>query len=362
MEKQSALVITNGYLDTPFAKTCHGLMRGSERFEVVAVIDSKHAGKDAGMIMEQRPNGFKVWASVQDYLNSGGAKPSHCIVGVSTIGGFLPDAIRTELRVAIQQGMSVVSGLHSFLSDDAEFSRLATQYGVELIDIRKPKPRSELKFWSGEIFKVKTPRIAVLGTDCAVGKRTTCRFLMEACRKAGIRTEMIYTGQTGWIQGSKHGFIFDTTVNDFIGGEIERVILECERESQPELMLIEGQSSLFNPTGPCGSEFLLCGNTKGVILQHPPGRIYYEDTRAPILPIERDLALISQLGAEVLAIGIHEENLSDEEAEYHKQTMEDRLGLPVIRPLKEGVSNLVPIVRDFMQRHDPENLHRWEHG
>ncbi len=68
--------------------------------------------------------------------------------------------------------------------------------------------------------KVKCPKIAVLGTDCALGKRTTTRFLVEAMRKAGFKAEMIYTGQTGWMQGAKYGFIFDSTLNDFISGEM----------------------------------------------------------------------------------------------------------------------------------------------
>ena len=46
-----------------------------------------------------------------------------------------------------------------------------------------------------------------MGTDCAVGKRTTTRWLMEACNQAGIKTEMIFTGQTGWMQ-SRHDYGF----------------------------------------------------------------------------------------------------------------------------------------------------------
>jgi uncharacterized NAD-dependent epimerase/dehydratase family protein len=105
--------------------------------------------------------------------------------------------------------------------------------------------------------------------DCAVGKRTTGTLLLELCRKNGIKAEMIYTGQTGWMQGLKHGFIFDATVNDFISEEIERVIIECDRESSPDLILIEGQSSLRNPSGPCGSDILLSGDVKGLYSSTP---------------------------------------------------------------------------------------------
>ena len=61
-------------------------------------------------------------------------------------------------------------------------------------------------------------------------------------------------------------------LNDFVSGEIERAILECVDKSRPDLILIEGQSSLLNPSGPCGSEIILSGNAKGIILMHDPGR------------------------------------------------------------------------------------------
>ena len=94
---------------------------------------------------------------------------------------------------------------------------------------------------------------------------------MESLRRRGKQAEMIYTGQTGWMQGSPYGFIFDSTVNDFIGGELEKAVLTCAREAKPDYILLEGQSALRNPSGPCGSEYLLSANAKGVILQHAPG-------------------------------------------------------------------------------------------
>jgi uncharacterized NAD-dependent epimerase/dehydratase family protein len=78
------------------------------------------------------------------------------------------------------------------------------------------------------------------------------------------------------LQGFKHGFLFDATLNDFVTGELEKAIMECDAISQPELMLIEGQSSLRNPSGPCGSELLLAGDVNGVILTHAIDRDYFE--------------------------------------------------------------------------------------
>lgn len=350
MTKERAIVLTNGLLDTEFAKTCHGLLRGTDRYEVLAVIDYAYAGQDAGEVMQNRAIGIPIYASIADFYDHQEEQPRWCVVGVAFPGGRLPEEFRQEILTAIDRGLSVVCGLHTLLSEDPEFSELARERGVQLLDIRKPRPAGDLRFWTGEIFSVTTPRIAVLGIDCAVGKRTTCRFLMEACRNAGIKTEMIYTGQTGWMQGYRHGFIFDATLNDFISGEIERVIVECERVSRPELILVEGQSSLQNPAGPCGSEFLLSGNVKGVVLQHIPGRELYDDTKVPLRSLASEMKLIEFYGAEVLAVTLNSEHFKGEALLKYRDELESELGLPIALPLQEGVGKLVPTVREFMKR------------
>jgi len=44
----TALVICDGYFDTPVGKTAHGLVRGTDRYRVVGVIDGANAGRDGG--------------------------------------------------------------------------------------------------------------------------------------------------------------------------------------------------------------------------------------------------------------------------------------------------------------------------
>ena len=90
---------------------------------------------------------------------------------------------------------------------------------------------------------------------------------------------MIYTGQTGWIQGARYGIVLDAIVNDFVPGELEHAIVRCDREVEPDLIVIEGQSCLRNPSGPCGAEMLLSAAARGVVLQHAPGRDYLEGQR-----------------------------------------------------------------------------------
>ena len=345
MIRKKTLVLTEGLLDTSFAKTCHGLLRGSDRFEVVAVVDPKFSGRDAGEVMDGKKKNIMVYSSIDHALLNFNDRPSYCVVGVATPGGFLPASMRKHIVEALENKLNLVSGLHFFLSEDPDLAKIAEQNGVMITDVRKPPPRAKLSFWTGEIMKVTTPKIAVLGTDCAVGKRTTCRMLLEMSRKMGMATEMIYTGQTGWMQGYTHGFIFDTIVNDFIGGEMEKAIVECDRIEKPDLIFIEGQSSLRNPAGPCGLEFIFSGNVKNIVLQHAPGRKYYEDTEVEIPPVESEVKLYNNLDVNVLAVSLNENHMPEEDLQIYQRELELKLHIPVIRPLTEGVSRLENVLK-----------------
>lgn len=352
-KKPNAIILTGNKLATSDGKTAHGLLRGSSRFNIVGVIDTACSGRDAGAVLDGIARGIPVYATLPDFINHSSNKAAYAIIGVALHGGLLPGEWRPVVLSAIENGMGIVNGLHQPLSEDPELRTAAARNGVELIDIRKPRPIESLRFWSGEIYRVKAPVIAVLGLDCAIGKRTTARFIVDMCRQNDIRAEMIYTGQTGWMQGFRHGFIFDATPNDFVCGELERAIVDCDRDCSPDLILLEGQSSLRNPAGPCGAEFLLSGNARGVILQHVPFRTYFEDLEkleCALPTIEDEIALIKMYGAQTLAVTLNGEGGDEKNLMDHQQRLTDKLNLPVVRPLQEGVEGLLPAIRLFLSK------------
>ncbi len=349
----TALVVCDGFFDTANGKTAHGLVRGTERYRVLGVVDAPTAGRDAGEVLDGRARGIPIFATLPEALRALAATPDFCVVGVATSGGRVTPGLRGLLAEAISLGMSVVNGLHEFVSDDVELAAAAATKGVAITDVRKTAKRTELHFWSGEIGEVAAPRIAVLGTDCALGKRTTARFLLEACRRAGLKTELIFTGQTGWMQGAPFGFIFDSIPNDFVSGELEHAVVSCWRAARPDLILFEGQSALRNPSGPCGSEFLLSGGARGVILQHAPARTFYEgleDLGYRIPPLADEIALIERYGAKTLAVTLNGEHRTPDQLRADQDRYRAELGIPVVRPLEEGVEELVPLIRDFVAR------------
>ncbi len=352
----TALVLCDGYFRTPNGKTAHGLVRGSDRYRILGLVDPPTAGRDAGEALDGKARGIPIYASISEALERCSAKPDYAIVGVATAGGVFTPGLRALLLEAIERGLSIVNGLHEFASDDGELSAAARRKGVRIVDVRKPKPTSELHFWTGEIRHLVTPRVAVLGTDCAIGKRTTVRLLVEACNRQGLRTEWISTGQTGWMQGAPFGILLDSLPNDFVSGELEHAILSCARQLAPDLILIEGQSSLRNPSGPCGSELILSGGARGVVLQHAPGRLYFEGFEKEgyrIPPVEEEMELIRLLGARTLALTLNGEGVGAGQLQAERRRLEWELGIPVVLPLEEGVESLVPVLRECLRSERP---------
>jgi len=339
-----AIVLTNGLFLKMDAKTAHGLVRGTERFEIVGVVDSKETGgKDAGELLDGKKRNIPVFPDLESAIRELPTIQS-LIIGVATLGGVLPPAMLEIIKKAIRNKITIVNGLHEYLSGKEEIVSLAKENKVELIDIRKPKSRKELHFWTGEIWTVKAPIIAVLGMDCAMGKRTTTRMIREACQKEGINAQMIYTGQTGWLQGGKYGFIFDSTLNDFVSGEIEYAIVSCWKETKADFILLEGQSSLRNPSGPCGFEFLISGNAKHVILVHAPKRRYFDNEEhfGELPSMESEIELIARLGSKVIALALNTQDCSFEESKAYQDHFESLLNIPVLLPIEEGVGKIIP--------------------
>ena len=350
----NAIVLTNGKFDTKSAKTAHGLIRGSKRFIIKSVIDDKfyaqyvHSNKHGNVFMSSTKSKIPVFKNVESFLEAG-IDVNYCIIGVASAGGILPEEMRNDVILALNNNISIVNGLHSILNYDSQLKKIADNNNVKIYDVRVSKSRDELSFWSGKIYDVKSPKIVVLGTDCGLGKRTTAKLVVEALEKNKITADMIYTGQTGWMQGWKYGFIFDSTLNDFVSGELEKSIYQCYKDKKPDFILIEGQAALRNPSGPCGSEFLISADVDGVILQHSPKRKYFdgwEHVDAIMPSLDSEIELIKSYGKEVIAITLNTQGMTDQEKIFHKKLIVTDLNIPVFLPIDEGMDGIVEILKN----------------
>lgn len=342
-----ALILCEGSFGNSNGKTAHGLVRHTRRYQVVGVIDSHLAGRDAGEVLDGRANRIPIFAGLDEALAGLPTRPTHLVIGLAPVGGRLPAEYRAVVASALREGIHVDSGLHQFLSDDPELRRLAEEHGALIRDVRKPPPRDRLHFFSGEIDQVKAVRIAVLGTDCAVGKRTTAVLLTEALGRAGAPAVLVGTGQTAWMQGVRYGIILDSLVNDFVAGELEHAVVEAERNESPRVIVIEGQGSLAHPAYPGGFEILAATRPRGVVLQHAPARRTYDGfDDFPLVPPEAHISAIETLfRTRVIALSLNHEGLEKSKVREVCSELERRHGLPCIDPLVHGPERLAEAVK-----------------
>lgn len=343
---KNVLIATDNLFLTNHAKTAHGLLRGTKRFHVLAVLDEENKYADAGELLDGNHRNIPILGTVDEAIKQF-KTIDYLVVGVATVGGILSESLLQIIRQAISNGIGIVNGLHDQLQERKDIALLASQNRVELIDIRKPKTPKELHFWSGDIFKVQAPIVAFLAMDCAMGKRTTANLVLEECLQQKQNAHMIYTGQTGWMQGHKYGFIFDSTLNDFVSGELEHAITSCWKEATPDVIILEGQSSLRNPSGPCGLEFIVSGNATQVVLIHAPKKKYFDNDPlwGEIPSVASEIDIIEKFGATVIAVALNTSGLSKQEALSYKDSYQKTLDIPVVLPLEEGVKKIVSEIK-----------------
>ena len=163
---------------------------------------------------------------------------------------------------------------------------------------------------------------------------------------------MIYTGQTGWMQGARYGIVLDSIVNDFVSGELENAIVSCDRAVRPDLMVIEGQSSLRNASGPCGAEMLLSAAAGGGAEPRAGAEFIegFQSLGLRVRSLESEIELIRYYDSETIAVTLNSTGCTPEQLDRFRTEHRERLGIPVVEPLAEGVEALVPVIRDFIER------------
>jgi uncharacterized NAD-dependent epimerase/dehydratase family protein len=327
-------------------KTANGLVRHSERYEILSVIDSQKAGLDAGMVLDGKPNAIPICHDLAESLEKAGTVPDYFIFGMAPSSGMLSLYERGLVLEAISRGMNIVNGLHEFLGDDPVFKAACTVSNVEILDVRKPPAKKDLHMFTGGIAQVTCPVIAVLGTDCAIGKRTTATILSQALNDRGVKTVMIGTGQTGLIQGARYGVSLDAIPSQFFAGELEAMVMKAFSAESPDVILIEGQGALSHPAFSTSSFILRGACPDGVVLQHAPGRKARCDFPKMVMPTPATEINLIETFAKTTVIGvtINHENMSDAEVSSAIRQYEDELGIPATDALSRSPAHLVEMV------------------
>ncbi len=327
-------------------KTANGLVRHSEKYEILSVIDSTKAGLDTGEVLGEKPNAIPIWKSLAEAITHTEDVPDYFIYGMAPSSGILSTHERTIVLDAIGLGMNIVNGLHEFLNDDPEFAAASAENNVVILDVRRPRDKKDLRMFSGRITEVTCPRIAVLGTDGAIGKRTTATILTQALNDRGLKAVMIGTGQTGLIQGARYGIALDAIPSQFCSGEMEATVLEAFRTESPDVIIVEGQGALSHPAY-LTSTFILRGSRPdGVVLQHAPGRVNLGDfDEIPMPSPASEINLIETFAdTKVVGLTINHENMTDTDVSVAITDYERDLGIPVTDALTRSPDHLAEMI------------------
>ncbi len=348
IQKKHALVYCENQFGLVDGKTAAALVRHSEIYSIVGVIDSSLAGKDAGEELGEEKSGIPIFADLDDALESLAYTPDCYIYGKAPLETFICIKERLLIFEAMKKGMDIISGLHEFFTQDPEFSHIAALNGVQIKDIRKPPLLKDLHLFTGQISQVNVPVIAVLGTDCACGKMTTAVELNKTLNSLGIKSVLVATGQTSLMQGAKYGVSTDALISQFLVGQIEHSVVQAFKNESPDIILVEGQSAISHPAFLSSIGILKGSMPDGVILQHPPARKFRCDF--PDLPMptpESEIQLIETISkAKVIAITLSHEDLNEQEIQEIIEEYELQLRLPTTDVLSTGCQKLVQALSD----------------
>jgi uncharacterized NAD-dependent epimerase/dehydratase family protein len=341
--RERAIVYGEDQLGKLDGKVANGLVRHSEKYEITGVTDSTKVGMDAGEYLDGVRNGIPVFRDIEDAIEKLNYVPNYFIYGIAPLASYLTKEQRGIVITAMSKGMNIINGLPEFFTEDDEFMQKASEYGVQIHDIRKPPPRRNLHIFQGSIFKVKTPIITVFGTDCAVGKRTSAVLLVAALRKRGLKTVFVATGQTGLLQGAKYGVAVDVLSSGFQTGEVENEIVRADEAEHPDIVVVEGQGALSHPAFTSSTAIVRGARPKAIILQHPPKRRDRCDFPGILMPtLESEIELIEMISeAKVIAITLNHEDMTDKEIDITVAEYESKYRLPTMDILRHGCDKIV---------------------
>jgi uncharacterized NAD-dependent epimerase/dehydratase family protein len=342
----TAVVYCEANFGADDGKTANGLVRHSEKYEILSVIDGTKSGLDTGEVLDNVPNGIPICASLADAIELAGYVPDFFILGMAPASGLLSPGERGVVLDAIAHGMNIVNGLHEFLNDDPEFAAASEAQDVVILDVRRPRQKKNLQMYSGRISSVACPRIAVLGTDGAIGKRTTATILTRALNERGIDAVLVGTGQTSRIQGARYGVALDAVPSQFGSGEMEAVVVKAFEAEDPDLIIIEGQGALSHPAYLSSTYILRGAQPHAVILQHAPARQRLGDFAGTPMPTPAsEIALIEAFAdTRVIGVTINHEHMSDAEVTEAIERYEAEFGIPATDALTRSTDRLVEMV------------------
>ena len=335
-----AILLHEG-LQSSRGKTGLSLLRYSE-LPIVAVIDQQSVGQDLQQmtgIARQVP----IVGSVQEAVSYA---PTVLSIGIAPSGGALPEAWRQEVKQAVAAGLSIVNGLHTPMSTDAELADLL--HGDRWIwDVRREP--AGLSVGTGQAQTLNCLRVLTVGTDMSVGKMSASLELNKAARQRGMRSTFLATGQTGLMLGHD-GVALDAVRVDFAAGAIEQLVM---RHADQEILWVEGQGSLMNPASTATLPLLRGTQPTHLVLVHRAGQTHiYNAPQVAIPPLPKVIEVYETVAAaggafaaaKVAAIALNTHSLNASEAKAAIEQVQQETGRPCTDAIRFGAEVILEAI------------------
>ena len=136
--KANVIVYCENEFGTIEGKIANDLVRHSEKYNIIGIIDSTKSGQDAGEYLDGIHNGIPIFNTIDiamDYLDP---TPEYFIYGMTPLESILGKKQRAVFFTAMERGLHIVNGLVGNFTDDKEFVQKAKRFNVQIIDNRKP--------------------------------------------------------------------------------------------------------------------------------------------------------------------------------------------------------------------------------
>lgn len=344
LDYRRMLILAEGQFGVLESKTATCLLR-YRGGDVVAIIDSTRAGWRTGEVVGVGGE-TPIVAGLEEGL---GYQPDSLVIGVAPRGGRLPEDWRPMILEALEAGLDVLTGLHTFLGDDPQFREVAERRGCRLWDLRQPP--ADIPVATCLAAEVPAKVVLTVGSDCDVGKMTVAFELCRGASVKGLRTAVVATGQTGLLLTGR-GIVIDRVPSDFVAGAAERLVLEAGRDA--DLVVVEGQGSLIHPGYSGVTLGLMHGAMPdGLILCHHPGRSTVKDyPGVPMPSLPELIALHDEVmkpvkSAPVVGVALNTFDLDEAATQRALAETRRQTNLPVIDPIKFGADLLVEAIEEL---------------
>jgi uncharacterized NAD-dependent epimerase/dehydratase family protein len=320
-------------------KTGLAFLRYSET-KIVAVIDCTCAGQSLVELTSINRD-VPIVANLQAALTY---HPDVLLIGIAPSGGKLSEDLQTDVTQAVNQGLSIVNGLHTLIAP--LYSNLTDKQWIW--DLRQEP--SNLSIGTAKARFLPCQRILTVGTDMSIGKMSTSLELTLAAKVKGIKSQFVGTGQTGIVISSQ-GIPLDAIRVDFAAGAVEKVVLELAKDRN--VVFIEGQGSLLHPGSTATLPLIRGSQPTGLILVHRAGATHLRDLPQIAIPPLKEViqlyeTVASVAGAiepvKVKAIALNTFEMDTETAQKFIIETEQLTGLPCTDAVRFGANTLLSAI------------------